>query len=174
MISPATKMFGTKYGTLPDLPTARDVRTVYGHVDIGDYRVRHYDNWGDERFPWQVLGPCDENGERDVIESFPQYREAVAFAKRCARILKVRREVRTSSENPVGKTIRKLPAQDPRIESGPVQFGNDWTGVFIRGDNAAHFAMVLGALLQAPNERLDPISLSVLHGLQTLLAGARA
>ena len=27
-----------------------------------------------------------------------------------------------------------------RPETGPMQFGGDWPGVFIRGDNAAHFA----------------------------------
>jgi hypothetical protein len=34
--------------------------------------------------------------------------------------------------------IRKLPAQDKRVETGPVQFGEDWPGIFIRGDNAFH------------------------------------
>ena len=112
MTGPAIKMFGTKYGPLPELPTARDVRTVYGHVDItgyrvryynssrksaamhttADYRVRHYDSWGDARFPWQVLGPLDENDERNVVGIFPQYREAVAFAKKCVRIRKARGE----------------------------------------------------------------------------------
>lgn len=36
-------------------------------------------------------------------------------------------------------TIQKLPAPEgiARVETGPVQFGEDWPGVFFRGDNAA-------------------------------------
>jgi len=43
--------------------------------------------------------------------------------------------------------IRKLPDVEPRIETGPVQFGKDWPGTFIRGDNAAYYAMCLEMLL---------------------------
>lgn len=32
--------------------------------------------------------------------------------------------------------IRQLPAVGDRVETGPVAFGDDWPGVFIRGDNA--------------------------------------
>ena len=31
--------------------------------------------------------------------------------------------------------IRKIEAQADRVETGPVQFGDDWPGLFIRGDN---------------------------------------
>lgn len=30
-----------------------------------------------------------------------------------------------------------------RPETGPMQFGEDWPGIFIRGDNAAHYAYCL-------------------------------
>jgi len=30
--------------------------------------------------------------------------------------------------------MRKLPYQEPRVETGPVRFGEDWPGLFIRGD----------------------------------------
>jgi hypothetical protein len=30
---------------------------------------------------------------------------------------------------------RKLPAVDVRMETGAIQFGDDWPGLFIRGDN---------------------------------------
>lgn len=30
-----------------------------------------------------------------------------------------------------------VPSNMPRVETGPIQFGNDWRGLFIRGDNAA-------------------------------------
>ena len=81
--------------------------------------------------------------------------------------------MRGRPEIPAGKHIRTFPAQDPRIESGPIRFGEDWPGVFLRGDHAAHFAMVLSDLLQSTNERLNPFSLAVLQGLQKTLASAR-
>ncbi len=37
--------------------------------------------------------------------------------------------------------IRKLPAVDKRVETGPVQFGDDWPGTFIRGDDC--FGLVM-------------------------------
>lgn len=48
--------------------------------------------------------------------------------------------------------IRKLPAvEGGRVETGPVQFGDDWPGIFIRGDNAFGYAMELqNAMAQMP------------------------
>lgn len=34
-------------------------------------------------------------------------------------------------------------AIETRLETGPVQFNDDWPGVFIRGDRAAYYAMML-------------------------------
>lgn len=67
--------------------------------------------------------------------------------------------------------IRKLPAQQARVETGPVQFGDDWPGVFIRGDNAGYYAMALDALLQQ-SDKADLLTLSILNGLRDALAGA--
>lgn len=39
--------------------------------------------------------------------------------------------------------IRELPAVEARVETGPVQFGNDWPGLFIRGDNAFGLSLEL-------------------------------
>lgn len=39
--------------------------------------------------------------------------------------------------------VRKFPAVDDRVETGPVQFGDDWPGLFIRGDDAFAYAMAL-------------------------------
>lgn len=36
-----------------------------------------------------------------------------------------------------------------RPETGPMQFGNDWPGVFIRGDDAFGMAMYLRALIES-------------------------
>jgi hypothetical protein len=34
-----------------------------------------------------------------------------------------------------------------RAETGAIKFGDDWTGVFIRGDNAATYALALSLVL---------------------------
>lgn len=36
-----------------------------------------------------------------------------------------------------------MPEGMTRPETGPMQFGDDWPGVFIRGDNAFHMAMLM-------------------------------
>jgi len=49
--------------------------------------------------------------------------------------------------------IQRLPqpADLDRVETGPVQFGDDWPGVFIRGDNALTIVhVVLEALTYIP------------------------
>jgi hypothetical protein len=50
------------------------------------------------------------------------------------------------SEDPV----RQLPEQSPPVETGPIRFGNDKTGVFIRADNALGFSMALRSILDSP------------------------
>lgn len=54
-----------------------------------------------------------------------------------------------------------------RPETGPMKFalsaGDDWPGIFIRGDNAYGYAMVLRAVMDSSNippmERLELLSL---------------
>ncbi len=55
-----------------------------------------------------------------------------------------------------------------RLETGPVQVPGDWPGIFIRGDNAAYYSMVLGAFLDNPRD-LDAVSRAVLEGLRRTL-----
>jgi hypothetical protein len=59
---------------------------------------------------------------------------------------------------------------DKRVETGPTQFGDDWPGVFIRGDNAAYYAMNLQNLL---NGNEDPFTRDVLNGLLSDLKGCQ-
>ena len=72
---------------------------------------------------------------------------------------------------------RQLPEQDERVETGPVRFGDDWPGVFIRGDNAGYYAMALKQYLDQIEpiagiaEKVDEITTAQLRGLQELLAG---
>jgi hypothetical protein len=65
--------------------------------------------------------------------------------------------------------IREMPAADKRVESGPVQFGNDWPGTFIRGDDAAHYAMSLDRIINGGPERAVFFDKCTLVGLLHLL-----
>lgn len=38
-----------------------------------------------------------------------------------------------------------------RIESGPIQFGDDWPGLFLRGDDCFHYASHLRRVLETVN-----------------------
>ncbi len=55
-------------------------------------------------------------------------------------------------------SIRELPAQSPRIETGVVRFGDDWCGVFIRGDDSANYAMSLRNVLHPNGEDVDAMT----------------
>ena len=63
-----------------------------------------------------------------------------------------------------------------RAETGYVKFGDDWRGVFIRGDNAYLYALHLAELLrvQEGGEQwaLSPFNRAVLSGLLRLLEGS--
>jgi|ETNvirnome_2_300_1030623.scaffolds.fasta_scaffold06681_3 hypothetical protein len=39
-----------------------------------------------------------------------------------------------------------MPVADHRVDSGPMRFGSDWTGVFMRGDHALGVAGHLRAI----------------------------
>lgn len=73
-------------------------------------------------------------------------------------------------DNPavISNCVAVLPSPDSmnRVETGAVRFGDDWPGVFIRGDNAAHYSMAIDGLLRG---EIDPIALGVLSGLNELL-----
>lgn len=62
--------------------------------------------------------------------------------------------------------IRKLPAaEDGRVETGPVQFGDDWPGIFIRGDNAFGYAMALQEAMEIIPDGFKKMQLRSLCGL---------
>lgn len=53
--------------------------------------------------------------------------------------------------------IRRIPmhtcggcddGDEPRVETGPVQFGDDWPGLFVRGDDAMYLAASIRTLLK--------------------------
>lgn len=69
-------------------------------------------------------------------------------------------------------SIRVLPQQSERVETGALQFGDDWPGTFIRGDNAGYYSMMLGHLLDGVGNESEREFLTIqLRQLQRLLAG---
>lgn len=71
------------------------------------------------------------------------------------------------------KKIDAIMHLDERIETGPVQFNDDWPGVFIRGDNAMFYGMALKSLLSMlknDNDMERMLTISPLYGLAELLA----
>ena len=67
--------------------------------------------------------------------------------------------------------IRKLKVELPpndRVETGPVQFNEDWAGFFIRGDNAFAVRLALAQILVNPN---DPFARMQLRWFMDALDG---
>jgi hypothetical protein len=69
--------------------------------------------------------------------------------------------------------IRKMPGVAERVETGPVQFGADWPGTFIRGDNAAHYAHYLALMMDGKIAAGDAIGRMVVQGLLCDLQSSR-
>jgi hypothetical protein len=44
------------------------------------------------------------------------------------------------------RNIRKFPAVDSRVETGAIQFGDDWPGLFLRGDECIQLAIAIDAI----------------------------
>lgn len=51
--------------------------------------------------------------------------------------------------------VRIIPHEGPRVETGAVQFGDDWRGIFIRGDNAGWIAHCIGVIGQEIDKLSD-------------------
>ena len=62
--------------------------------------------------------------------------------------------------------IRQLPEQTPRVESGPIRFGEDWAGLWLRGDSCFAYALALRA---ERSQKGDAFSRAGLDGLLTAL-----
>ena len=50
--------------------------------------------------------------------------------------------------------VQHFPELPKRIETGPAQFGNDWPGIFIRGDNLLFKSFILIANSRGNTELL--------------------
>lgn len=60
------------------------------------------------------------------------------------------------------KMTRVLPAQDERVETGVTRFGDDWPGLFVRGDDCAAYALYLSNVLDGHGSTVDLAMLKVL------------
>jgi len=59
-----------------------------------------------------------------------------------------------------------------RAESGPMKFGDDWPGIFMRGDDAAFNGMNLARAIEAieKGEKPDVLCIMILRGLAETLS----
>jgi len=56
--------------------------------------------------------------------------------------------------------VKKIPYdEEGRVETGPVQFGDDWPGVFIRGDNANYYAFMLEKTLSGEIDVIEEMTI---------------
>ena len=53
-----------------------------------------------------------------------------------------------------------MPKNMSRVETGVIQFGDDWPGYFLRGDDALRLAMTITSVLESDGE--DIISIEML------------
>ena len=62
--------------------------------------------------------------------------------------------------------VRKFARVKNRVESGAVQFGDDWPGLYLRGDDAKFLSMAIDCLLESiPVTKTN--GLAVLHLQET-------
>lgn len=57
-----------------------------------------------------------------------------------------------------------------RIESGPVAFGDDWPGLFLRGDDALYYGFLLHQLVDVLAKVIDVDTTDDPHLLQALVS----
>lgn len=79
-----------------------------------------------------------------------------------------------SDEGPPDPSYQTDVAQPPaRIETGSLQFGTDWPGTFIRGDESFHYRIQLETLVAGTEETAENmIALSAAKSLIQLLASS--
>lgn len=104
--------------------------------------------------------------------SFDQAAESVALSIGVSSPVERRFREIAGAPTPKSTAVRTLSAPESRVENGPVQFGDDWPGVFIRGDSAAYYAMTLRTLLVSVPDgaaSTDAFARIQLRGLYDLL-----
>jgi len=71
--------------------------------------------------------------------------------------------------------IIKIKNLKKRVETGPLQFNNDWPGTFIRGNSSFFYAMQLGHIKQMIENKETPglMEMSALDSLIELLESSK-
>lgn len=64
--------------------------------------------------------------------------------------------------------MRALPNQVPRVETGPTRFGEDWCGIFIRGDNSSYYEQAIRQIISGESVSINMIILRQLADLLSL------
>lgn len=74
--------------------------------------------------------------------------------------------------------VLKVENLNGRVETGPLQFNDDWPGIFIRGDNALYYSFLLNQLIakfeKEKESALNFIELAELYNLKKLFASCNA
>jgi hypothetical protein len=65
--------------------------------------------------------------------------------------------------------IVKVENLKDRVETGAVQFNDDWPGLFIRGDNAFWYAMQLELIKDCIENKTEPHPLMTMPSLDSLI-----
>lgn len=66
------------------------------------------------------------------------------------------------------KDVRVLEEQNVRVETGLVKFGNDWTGLFFRGDNAFPISIELENIIN--KKSLNENDITFLNSLKEIFS----
>lgn len=69
------------------------------------------------------------------------------------------------------RRVTKIDYNGSRVETGSLQIGDDWPGVFIRGDAAAYYSMMIESFLE---NREDALAEFQVRDLARILGGVVA
>lgn len=57
----------------------------------------------------------------------------------------------------MSRKVRQLPEQKNRVETGAIKFGDDWPGLFVRGDDSVSLLLLLEQAYAAGLiQKIDP------------------
>lgn len=57
-------------------------------------------------------------------------------------------------------------------KTGAMRFGDDWTGIFLRGDHAHVYALAIQKILETSEQDLDIFHAAILERLTRILEGS--
>ena len=66
------------------------------------------------------------------------------------------------------KKIRVILAEDVRVETGAIQFGDDWPGLFVRGDDAIFLAIAIDKIETFLGDHKEAVITDLGSALMTL------